>query len=190
VNPTPSAAGRPTPRRVGVLLSATALLAACDGSAPPPPRPAPPTDAAAACPDSGFAITTGAVDAALGLRAMSIALVNCGSRPYTVNGYPAVRVLDANRNPLDVEVGNGSSPISAPDSYDTPPRPVTLQPGRTATARLLWRTTVTESTVPATSGAYLEIAPAKGQPAQTVTPQGGIDLGTTGRLGVNAWASR
>ncbi|MCG8916517.1 DUF4232 domain-containing protein [Actinokineospora sp. PR83] len=178
-----------TSRRLGPLLSAAALLAACGGPAPTPPPP-PPTSTAAACPESGIAITAGEVDSASGLRALGILLTNCGTRDYTANGYPVVRVLDENREPLDITVGNGSAPVSAPDAYDVPPRPVTLRPGQRVTARVLWRNTVTDSTVTATEGHYLEVTPAPGEPAQLVAPNGGIDLGNTGRLAVNAWAAR
>jgi hypothetical protein len=182
-----------TIRHFGTLLGGTALLAACASPAPvpPPPTPAPsPTSTAAACPEPGVAITVGEVEAAMGLRALGIRLTNCGNRDYTANGYPVVRVLDADRQPLDITVGNGSAPVSAPDSYDVPPLPVTLRPGEQVTARVLWRNTVTDSTVPATDGHYLEIAPAVGEPIQIVAPRGGIDLGTTGRLAVNPWAIR
>jgi hypothetical protein len=37
------------------------------------------------------------VDAAMGLRALGILLINCGTRDYTAGGYPVVRVLDADR---------------------------------------------------------------------------------------------
>jgi Domain of unknown function (DUF4232) len=180
-----------TIRRLVMLLSGTALLAACAGPAPvpPPPTPARPSTAVA-CPESGVAITAGEVDSAMGLRALGIRLTNCGTRDYTANGYPVMRVLDADRQPLDITVGNGSAPVSAPDSYDVPPRPVTLRPGEQVTARVLWRNTVTDSTVPATNGHYLEIAPAAGEPTQVVAPRGGIDLGTTGRLAVNPWTVR
>jgi hypothetical protein len=178
-------------RRFGTLLSGTALLAACAGPAPVPPPPTPaPTSTAVVCPESGVAITAGEVDSAMGLRALGIRLTNCGTLDYTANGYPVVRVLDADRHPLDITVGNGSAPISAPDSYDVPPRPVTLRPGEQVTARVLWRNTVTDSTMPATDGHYLEIASAVGEPPQIVAPRGGIDLGTTGRLAVNPWAIR
>lgn len=126
----------------------------------------------------------------MGLRAMGIVLTNCGTEDRTVNGFPVVRVLDADRRPLDVVVGNGSEPVSSPDSYDAPPEPVTLRPGDQVTARVLWRSEVTDSTAPAVDGRYLEIAPAPGEPAQLVEPDGGIDLGTTGRLAVNPWAVR
>lgn len=62
-----------------------------------------------------------------------------------------------------------------------------LAPGQKAVARLIWRSTVTDANVPATSGSFLKIAPADGVAAQTVAPRGGIDLGTTGRLGVSPW---
>jgi hypothetical protein len=65
----------------------------------------------------------------MGLRALGIRLTNCGTRDYTASGYPVARVLDADRQPLGITVGNGSAPVSAPDSYDVPPRPVTLRPG-------------------------------------------------------------
>lgn len=175
--------------RFGALLGGVALLAACSSPAPLPPPPAPaPTSAAPSCPEPGVAITAGEVDGAMGLRALGIILTNCGTRDYTANGFPAIRVLDGNRQPLDVTVGNGSAPVSSPDSYDVPPQPVTVRPGEQVTARVLWRNTVTDSTVKATDGEYLEITPAAGEPAQLVAPRGKIDLGNTGRLAVNPWA--
>jgi hypothetical protein len=178
-------------RRFGPLLGGIALLAACTvpDPVPPPPTPAP-SGTAVGCPESGVAITVGEVEGAMGLRALGIQLTNCGTRDHTTNGYPAVRVLDDDRRPLDITVGNGSAPVSAPDSYDVPPRPVTVRPGERVTARVLWRNTLTEASVPAVEGRYLEIAPAPGEPPQIVAPNGGIDLGNTGRLAVNAWAVR
>src|SRR5690242_13631044 len=159
-------------RRLGLLLAGTAVLAACAGPASAPrsaprsaphsaPRSAPlratPTDTptgstAVACPESGIRITAGEVDAAMGLRALGIVLVNCGTRDYVASGYPVVRVLDADREPLEVAVSNGSMRVSARDSYDVTPVPVTLRPGDRVTARVLWRNTVTDPTVPATDG--------------------------------------
>ncbi len=60
-----------------------------------------------------------------------------------------------------------------------------MPPGGTAKARVLWRNTVTDGD--AVAATYLSVAPAPGAPEQLVTPDGGIDLGTTGRLAVNAW---
>jgi hypothetical protein len=124
----------------------------------------------------------------MGLRAMHLELLNCGTGLYTVNGYPAVRVLDDDRNPLEVTVINGSSSIALIDGFDTTPKPLTLKPGDMAAAGVVWKNTVTDSTVSATNGAFLEVTPAAGQSPQTVTPDGSIDLGTTGKLGVTAWA--
>lgn len=139
------------------------------------------------CPSSGVLVRAGAVDAALGLRAMRVELVNCGTVPYTVNGYPGVRVLDDARVPLDVTIVNGSSAVALIDDFDTAPAPVTAGPGERLVAGLVWRNTVTDAVAAPVNGTYLEIVPARDQPPQTVRPFGRVDLGTTGRLGVTAW---
>ncbi|MBP2471371.1 hypothetical protein JOF53_000243 [Crossiella equi] len=189
----------PATTRLAALFCATALLTACGrptpASAPLPPLPSLPTPpstttAAPVCPAEGVLITAEEVEGALGLRALGIVLTNCGTRDYTANGFPRIRVLDENRKPLTITVSNGSAPVSAPDVYDAPPRPVRLRPGDRTTARVLWRNTVTDSTVSPTNGHSLEVAPAAGQPAQIVPVRGGIDLGNTGRLAVNCWADR
>lgn len=182
--------GRFHTRCVGVLLSAAALLAGC-GTPSKAPSAADHTRASTPTPTAdcrgGIQITAGTVDAAMGLRALGIELRNCGEAAYRVAGYPVVRVLDGERRPLDVTVGNGSEPVSAPDRYDGPPHPVVLRPGETAEARVLWRNTVTDADRPATTGTYLQVAPTAGEPAQLIVPAGGIDIGRTGRLAVNAW---
>jgi hypothetical protein len=132
-------------------------------------------------------VRTGAVDAAMGLRAMGIELVNCGSAPFTMNGHPDVRLLGDDRRPLPVTVGRGSSGIATLDSFDAPPTPVTAAPGERLVAGLVWRNKVTDMTTDPVSGTYLEVVPAPGQPPQVVRPEGPIDLGTTGRLGVAPW---
>ncbi|MGA8113726.1 MAG: DUF4232 domain-containing protein [Actinocatenispora sp.] len=176
-------------RALGLLLGAVTLLAACTTPGSTPPKAGPPSPEPTDRCRGGVLITAGTVDAAMGLRALSIELRNCGNAAYRLEGYPAVRVLDDRRRALHVAVSNGSEPVSAPDSYDVPPRPIVLRPGETAQARVLWRNTVTDSTRSAATGTYLRIAPVSGEPAQLVTPDGGIDLGTTGRLAVNAWRS-
>jgi Protein of unknown function (DUF4232) len=125
----------------------------------------------------------------MGLRAMRVAMVNCGSQPYTATGYPALQVLDADRKPLDVTVVEGTSRISPITGFDGPPQPVTLAPGARAAAVVVWRNTVTEATVPATTGTHLEMAPAAGQPAQLLSPEGGVDLGTTGAIATSPWVA-
>lgn len=150
------------------------------------PTEAPSADPTDACPSSGARMLPGLVEAAMGLRAMTVTLTNCGTEPYTVNGYPSVQVLDEDREPVDVRVLRGPGEITT-GVPDPGPHEVTLQPGESATTSLVWRNTVTEADVPAVNAPYLRVATAKGRPAQVLAPDGGIDLGTTGRLGTGAW---
>ncbi|MGK5630654.1 DUF4232 domain-containing protein [Streptomyces sp. URMC 123] len=123
----------------------------------------------------------------MGLRVMNLELVNRGTTPYTVKGYPPLRVLDDARKPLDVKVGKGSFGISVLPSFDAAPQQVTLQPGEKAVAGIVWRNTVTGYGAPV-NGKHLSVAPADGQGWQTVTPDAPVDIGTTGKLGVSPWA--
>ncbi|MFC1400806.1 MULTISPECIES: DUF4232 domain-containing protein [Streptacidiphilus] len=190
----------------------TALLSACAGAAGTPgsadaaggfsapdtsPLPtsgqygvvsaSPSVTATPVCPASGIRFETGEPDAAMGLRAVTIRLVDCGTRPYKLDGYPGIRVLDQDGSPLTVAVSHGSEAISRVDSFDRPAEPLTLQPGERAEFGLIWRNTVTDATVVAADGASVEITPAPGRPAQTFTPGYTIDLGNTGKIGVSAW---
>ncbi|MFC5925432.1 DUF4232 domain-containing protein [Micromonospora vulcania] len=171
-----------------VVVLATGCEAARDDDGPPDgvsPVPSTSVSQPAACPESGVRITSTGSDAAMGLRALGLELVNCGERPYQLNGYPALRVLDEQREPIMLRVVNGAKEITS--GFDQPPRPVTLQTGERATAAVLWRNLVTEATAPASNGEFLLVAPVAGQPATEVDPDGPIDLGTTGRIGVSAW---
>ncbi|MBC6457835.1 DUF4232 domain-containing protein [Actinomadura sp. HBU206391] len=188
---------RALPRRTAfthasLLLATVAMLSACS-SAPPSQGGSTPTAAPTPAPTPSAApevtITAGPVDTAMGLRAMRIDLLNAGTKPYTVRGYPAVRVLDDGLRPLDVAVLDGTAKISRIERFDGPPRRVTAAPGEHLAAVVVWRNTVADIEVPAMTGRRLEIAPGGGRPAQTVTPDGGIDLGTTGRLAVSAWTT-
>ncbi|MDX3224697.1 DUF4232 domain-containing protein [Streptomyces sp. ME19-01-6] len=151
-----------------------------DLSSPTPS--APPT-----CPESGVFIQAEEPSAAMGLRAMTLKLTNCGKRTYTLNGYPAIRVLDEDGKPLDIRVKHGSAGIATLDNFDAAPRQVTLRPEETAVAGLVWRNTVTDPTTPAVNGRQLDVAPAEGSPRQTVTVL--LDLGNTGKLGVSPWSA-
>ncbi|WP_326574999.1 DUF4232 domain-containing protein [Streptomyces sp. NBC_00481] len=145
-------------------------------------------DTSAACPSSGVRMLPGLVESAMGLRAMSVTLTNCGTKPYTVNGYPSIQVLDENGERHDaVRVLEGSRHITT-GVPDFGPHTVILKPGEAARTELVWRNTVTEADVPAVNAPYLRIAPLAGRPAEVLTPDGGIDLGNTGRLGTTAWA--
>jgi hypothetical protein len=171
-------------------VSACALEPAGRSAPPVTAEPTPATTSAATdCPPPGVIITAGSIDAAMGLRAMRIDLFNCGTEPYGVQGYPTARVLDDHRRPLKVAVLDGTAAISRIDRFDGRPKRVTAAPGQHLEAVVVWRNTVTDTSVPATTGRYLEIAPVSGQPVQTVTPDGGLDLGSTGRLAVSSWIS-
>ncbi|MGW0390842.1 DUF4232 domain-containing protein [Streptomyces sp. NPDC003042] len=139
------------------------------------------------CPESGVRLVEGRGDAAMGLRVAEIQLVNCGTRPYVLEGYPEIRVLDRERRPVEVAVGRGSNGVSTVAGFDAAPQKVTLQPGRAASVGLLWRNLVTEVDTPAVEGWVLELAPRPGAPRQTLELKSSIDLGNTGKLGLSPW---
>lgn len=186
-------AGPGRARAVGLAITGLVLLAACspatDRTAPTPGPTAPTTasrpEATTGCPEEGVRIRSLGTDAAMGLRALGLELVNCGTRPYPLNGYPALRLLDGDGEPIPVRVVDGAEGITS--GFDDPPRPLILRPGERAGAAVLWRNLVTDSTVVATTGARLAVASAAGRPPQVVDLDGPIDLGNTGRLGVSAW---
>ncbi|GII53246.1 lipoprotein [Planotetraspora thailandica] len=136
------------------------------------------------CPASGTRVTTDDGDAAMGLRVVGVHLENCSTRAYRINGYPKLQLLDEDRKPVTgVEVLHGSGGISTVTGFDDPPKPVTLQPGQSASAGLMWRNTVTDGApvnVP-----YVRVNAKAGARPVMVTPE--LDLGTTGKLGVSPW---
>ncbi|MFJ4090694.1 DUF4232 domain-containing protein [Kitasatospora sp. NPDC089913] len=152
------------------------------GSAPTA-TPAPPP----VCSSEGVALTVGEADAAMGLRVLPVRLTNCGTRPYSLNGHPGVRVLDAERAPLAVTVKRGSAGIATLADFDAAPKPLTLQPREYAEFQLVWRNTVAMGDKAPDNGRYLEVAPLPGRPRLTVPAE--LDLGTTGRLGVAPWSA-
>ena len=191
-------------RRLAYPLTAAALLGGCASTvtaAAPPARPIgtpavsgpavsgpAPTTSPARCPRSGVRLELGGLDAAMGLRALGLDLINCGRKPYRVNGYPAVHALDQRRSRLNVRVLQGVIEIAGPiPDGSGPPRPVVLKPGERATAVVVWRNTYDNISRPPVDAPYLEAAPAAGRPAQILAVRDGIDLGSTGRLGVSPW---
>lgn len=144
----------------------------------------------APCSAEGVRLSVAGTEAAMGLRVLTVELTNCGSRPYTVRGYPSVRLFDEEREPIEVAVRQGSGSIATVPAFDVPPERVTLRPGEKARTGLLWRNLVTDSTVKATTAVRLEVASAAGEPWQPVplgAPAVTIDLGNTRELGVRAW---
>ncbi|HZF88452.1 DUF4232 domain-containing protein [Streptomyces sp.] len=136
------------------------------------------------CPASGIRISADQGDAAMGLRVVGLHLDNCGTRAYTVEGYPLLELLGDDLEPVDgVEILDGSGEITTGAGPDEQPRPVTLQPGESATAGLVWRNT-TEFGTPV-NVPHVRVRAKKGADPVMVTPH--LDLGTTGKLGVGPW---
>ncbi|MFJ8510859.1 DUF4232 domain-containing protein [Streptomyces avermitilis] len=171
---------KPTPSPTRAIPSPT-RAAAPPASATPEPSPVVPVQPERGCPPSGLRVDTGPVDAAMGLRAMTLTLTNCGKRSYEVNGYPSVRVLDEAGTPLPgVRTVEGTDKVfMAP--HDPGPDPLTLAPGETARAGLYWR-------MGAEDGTYLRVAPKTGRDAMNVRPQEPLDIGPENTLGTTAWA--
>ncbi|WP_447006845.1 DUF4232 domain-containing protein [Saccharothrix isguenensis] len=174
-----------------LLFPLLLAVSACGTSQPVPPPPSP---SAETCP-AGVEYAVKGEEGAMGLRVMTLEATNCGTETLELNGYPSVTVLDADRKPLPVTVGQGSSGISRVDAFDADPQPVVVRPGESAVTGLLWRNTYADVTAPPVVGEHLEIAVADGRPAQVFTPIGErgdpltIDLGSTGELGVRPWTA-
>ncbi|MFF5566005.1 DUF4232 domain-containing protein [Streptomyces sp. NPDC012623] len=162
-----------TPRVTGVKVLTVTKIPADEAPAEP-----------GICPASGIRVGIDQGDAAMGLRVVGLHLDNCGTRAYSVEGYPLLELLDDDREPVDgVEILDGSGAITPAAGSDEPPRPVTLQPGESATSGLVWRNTTGSGT--AVNVPYVRVRVKTGADPVTVTPN--LDLGTTGRLGVRAW---
>ncbi|MFD9075140.1 DUF4232 domain-containing protein [Streptomyces lasiicapitis] len=134
----------------------------------------------------GLLVEPGPVDAAMGLRAMTVTLTYCGTGSFHLDGYPELRVLDSDREPVDVRSLKGTDAITT-GMRDPGPHPVTLAPRQSATAAVVWRNTYTDTSEPPVRAPHLRVVAAPGAPARTVTPHGGIDLGSTGRIATTAW---
>lgn len=134
----------------------------------------------------GLLVEAGPVEAAMGLRAMTVTLTHCGTGTYRLDGYPDLRVLDADREPLDVRALKGTDAITT-GMRDPGPHPVALAPRQSATVAVVWRNTYDDTSHPAVHAPHLRVVAAPGAQARTVTPHGGIDLGSTGRIATTAW---
>ncbi|MEU8728872.1 DUF4232 domain-containing protein [Streptomyces tendae] len=139
---------------------------------------------AGTCPASGLRLTADQGDAAMGLRVVGLHLENCGSRTYSLEGYPVLQLLDAEHQAVDgVEILRGTEGIPMAGGDGGAPRPVTLRPGEAAVSGLAWRNTTEFGeavTVP-----YVRVRAEAGSDPVMVAPH--LDLGTTGELGVRAW---
>jgi hypothetical protein len=137
-----------------------------------------------ACPASGVRLWADDGDAAMGLRVVGLHLENCGKRDYSLDGYPELSLLDDDREPVDgIRVLHGGDAIAMGTGFDEPAAHFTLQPGEAALSGLVWRNTTLAGT--AVNVPYVRVLAKPGAAPVTVTP--GLDLGTTGKLGVGAW---
>lgn len=163
---------------VAVLATAIALVGpACgfddDHEGTMPLGPLPP------CPAGGVVVRVGPADGAAGLRAVELQATNCGIGPVPLEGYPGLRLLDADRAPLPVEVVRGSGIVEDPG-----PAPLVLATDESATTTLAWRNLVEAG--PAVTGTFVEVTVADGVAPQLL--EKAVDVGTTGRVELTAWA--
>lgn len=166
----------PTPPETGRSFSA---------SAPPPdPRrsPAPPKPRCV----KGVEISVEETSAAMGLRATGIRLRNCGKKRFTVNGYPALDVLGENRKKLNLRVLHGVSEVAMIDEWNVPPKRITVEPGETVAAVLVWRS-LTTAAEEALTGDYVSVARADGETRHTIAHL--VDAGNTGKVAVSPWVA-
>ncbi|WP_369226203.1 DUF4232 domain-containing protein [Streptomyces sp. R39] len=137
-----------------------------------------------ACPSSGVRLWADDGDAAMGLRVVGLHLQNCGKRDYALDGYPELSLLDDDREPVEgVRILRGGAAVASGTGFDDPPGPLVLKPGESALSGLVWRNTTQAGT--AVNVPYVRVLAKPGAAPVTVTP--GLDLGTTGKLGVGAW---
>ncbi|MEU9351309.1 DUF4232 domain-containing protein [Streptomyces griseoloalbus] len=139
------------------------------------------------CPPSGLRVHADDGDAAMGLRVVSVHLENCGTRPYSLHGYPDVQLLDEGHEPVDgVRILHDGSSVAGGTGADGPALPLVLEPGERAWAGLVWRNTVQAGTP--VNAPYVRVRAKSGADWVTVAPE--LDLGTTGKLGIGPWKKR
>ncbi|KUL30092.1 DUF4232 domain-containing protein [Streptomyces regalis] len=144
------------------------------------------SSASGPCPASGVRVYADEGDAAMGLRVVGLHLVNCGTRPYQLNGYPELELLDDDHDTVDgVRILQGTDQISTATGGGGSPQPVALRPGEAAEAVLAWRNTTEAGVGDPVNAPYIRVRAKPGADPVMVLPE--LDLGTTGRLGVGPW---
>ncbi len=200
--------GRRTSRWIPALVTAGALAGVAGCSTPPAPRAAPgptavsvtarpvpagsapaaPPASAEPCPEGGVRLVEMDGDAAMGLRVANFQLVNCGTQPYVLEGYPQLSLRDDRNDPVEVAVEHGSAGITTGTAnLDEAPQRVALDPGRAAYFGIVWRNLVTDSAVAATTAPIVEVEPRPGAPRLWLRLSAPVDLGNTGKLGLGPW---
>ncbi|MEU5047748.1 DUF4232 domain-containing protein [Streptomyces griseorubiginosus] len=142
------------------------------------------SSASGTCPRSGVHVYADEGDAAMGLRVVGLHLVNCGTRPYRLDGRPKLELQDEDHKTVDsVRILEGTQRISTGLGGDGSPKAVVLGPGEAAVAGLAWRNT-TQAGEPV-NAPYVRVWARPAAAPVMVVPE--LDLGTTGRLGVGPW---
>jgi len=112
-----------------------------------------------------------------------VKLTNCRSTTITVNGYPDVAVLDADRRAMNLTITRGTSYMA----IDPGPKKLILGKGETALAAISWSNTV-EAGEDKASGTYLAVA--RGKDEHAVVWPVDTDLGTTAKVTLTAWCRK
>ena len=142
------------------------------------------SSASGTCPKSGMRLYADQGDAAMGLRVVGLHLVNCGTGPLQLNGYPKLAIQDEDHHTVHgIRILQGTDQISTGLGGDTSPQPVVLRPGEAAVAGLAWRNT-TQAGEPV-NAPYVRVWATPAAAPVMVVPE--LDLGTTGKLGVGPW---
>lgn len=140
--------------------------------------------ASGTCPASGLHVYADQGDAAMGLRVVGLHLVNCGTRPYELNGYPELELFDEDHDKADsVRILHGTDRISTGVGGEGSPQRVVLRPGEAARTTLAWRNTTGFGDP--VNAPYVRVRAKAGASPVMVVPE--LDLGTTGKLGVGPW---
>ncbi|MER7582474.1 DUF4232 domain-containing protein [Kitasatospora sp. NPDC097691] len=168
----------PTPARPGTTprVEIVKVRSVPSAEAPQPGGP---------CPPSGLRLYADEGDAAMGLRAVGLHLRNCGTATVDLDGYPTLQLLDPQHRPVDgVRLLSGGAGIATGTGADDPPQKIALRPGEGARTTLVWRNTTGDGAP--VNAPYVRVRATPDAAPVMVTPE--LDLGTTGRLGVGAWA--
>ncbi|WP_433325696.1 DUF4232 domain-containing protein [Spirillospora sp. CA-294931] len=173
------------------VVPVVVMSAACGSEVvPAAPRASPSVSASVwappPCPRSGLRVSADEADAAMGLRVMSLRIVNCGRKRLRVKGYPQVALFDAEGKALKVRVGRGAAGVATLPELDRAPGTVSLKPGEQAVAGVAWRNLVLDGVKAAETADAVDVTVSPGTAVQRVVGVN-IDLGTTGKVGVGPW---
>ncbi|NUV71632.1 MULTISPECIES: DUF4232 domain-containing protein [unclassified Streptomyces] len=145
-----------------------------------PAQTGPPSAPPGKCPRSGVVVDMGPVETGMMHRAVVLTLTNCGRKPYAVDGYPWVRALGEDGNPLPVKVNEDGSYFGT----DPGPKKLLLDPGLTVKSILAWVSTPEGGDL--IEGDALAISAAPGLPVR-IFPLEGHDIRLMDELNTTAW---